>query len=300
VINLDKKPWQWISLLFLSFVWGASFILMKHGLDVFSHVQVAAIRVFVSFLVLLPISIKNLKLINKNNLGILIISGLMGNFFPAFLYTFSQTHISSSLAGVLNGLTPFFVLLVGVIAFKNRPSFLQYMGIIVGFTGTFILITNGNLWSFGSINIYVLPIILATLMYGVNANLIRFKLQKMSGVQIISLTFFFIGPLAGIILLFTDFSAPLQSPDFMFGLLLIALLALFGSVITLFIYYELIHHSGAIFASSSTYIIPFFALMWGIFDGEKVSMIHFYSLLIILAGVYLSSRRKIKGKSTQA
>jgi drug/metabolite transporter (DMT)-like permease len=80
----------------------------------------------------------------------------------------------------------------------------------------------------------------------------------------------------------------------MFNLLSIAALSIFGSVITLFIYYELIHRAGAIFASSSTYIIPFFALMWGFFNGEKVSMIHLYGLFIILLGVYLSSLRKRK------
>ena len=280
MISLDKKGWQWISLMFLSFVWGASFILIKRGMDAFSYVQVGALRVFISFLILLPVSIKNLKLINKNNVLILIISGLIGNFFPAFLFTFSETQISSSLAGILNGLTPFFVLIIGVIAFKNKPSILQYIGVFVGFIGAMILITNGNFRSFGDVNIFALPIVLATLMYGINANIVRFKLQKMTGVQIISLTFFLIGPLAGAVLLFTDFSTPFYSTNVGFSLFFITILAVFGSVITLFIYYELIHHAGAIFASSSTYIIPFFALMWGIFNNENISMIHLYSLII--------------------
>ena len=294
MVSLEKKRWQWISLLFLSFVWGASFILIKRGMDAFSYVQVGALRVFISFLVLLPISIKNLKLINKNNIIFLVISGLLGNFFPAFLFTFSETQISSSLAGTLNGLTPFFVLIIGVLVFKNKPNILQYIGVFVGFIGAVILITNGNFHSFGNINIYVLPIVLATFMYGTNANLVRFKLQGMNGIQITSLTFFLIGPLAGGILFFTDLATPFHSADFMFSLLAVVVLAVFGSVITLFIYYELIHYAGAIFASSSTYIIPFFALMWGIFNAEKISMIHLYSLLIILAGVYLASLRKKK------
>jgi drug/metabolite transporter (DMT)-like permease len=292
MVSLYKKRWQWTSLLFLSFVWGASFILIKRGLDTFSSVQVASIRIFISFLILLPISIKNLKLVNKNNIIILFIGGLLGNFFPTFLYTFSQTQISSSLAGILNTLTPFFVLIIGVVAFKNKPSILQYIGIFIGFIGAILLITNGNFRSFGNISIFVLPIILATLMYGANANIVRFKLRKMSGMQIISLTFFLIGPIAGVILLFTDLSTSFHSPNFASGLLIIAVLALFGSVITLFIYYELIHHTGAVFASSSTYIIPFFALMWGILDGENVNKIHLYCLIIILLGVYLSSKRK--------
>ena len=295
--GLDKKGWQWVSLLFLSFVWGASFILMKRGMYAFSYVQVGALRVFICFLVLLPFSIKNLKLVNKKNSIILIISGLLGNFFPAFLFTFSETQISSSLAGILNGLTPFFVVIIGVLAFGSKPSFLQYVGVFVGFVGASILITNGDFTSFGSINMFVLPILLATIMYGINANIVRFKLLGLTGVQIISLTFFFIGPLAGGVLLFTDISTPFHSADFMSSLLSVAVLALFGSVITLFIYYELIHRAGAIFASSSTYIIPFFALMWGFFYGENVRIIHLYSLLVILLGVYLSGMKRRKNKS---
>ena len=288
---MDKKLWQWISLLFLAFVWGASFILMKWGMESFSYVQVGALRIFVCFILLLPISIRNIKLITKENIWLLFLCGLLGNFFPAFLFPFSETQISSSLAGILNGLTPFFVLMVGVVVFKNKPSFLQYIGVCVGFIGASILITNGDFRSFGNINIYVLPIILATFLYGINSNLIRFKLQNMSGVQITSLIFFLVGPLAGLVLLFTDLSTPFHLTNFAPSLLAIVALAVFGSVITLFIYYELIHYSGAIFASSSTYIIPFFALLWGILDGEKISNIHIYSLLIILLGVYLSGFR---------
>jgi len=289
---MHKKIVQFLSLLFLAFVWGASFILMKRGMDVFSYIQVAAIRIFLSFIVLLPISIKNIKLITKSNAGILLISGLIGNFFPAFLFTLSETELSSSLAGTLNGLTPFFTLIVGVAAFKNKPSFLQYIGVGVGFIGAALLVTNGNFSSFGNINIFALFVVLATCMYGINANIIRFKLQGMNGIQITSLTFFFIGPIAGAIMLCTDLSTVFCSTDFMPSLLAIAALAVFGSVITLFVYYELIHYAGAIFASSATYIMPFFALMWGVLDGEKINSIHIYSLLVILLGVYLSSVRR--------
>jgi drug/metabolite transporter (DMT)-like permease len=292
--GLDKKRWQWISLLLLSFVWGASFILMKRGMDAFSYVQVGALRVFICFLVLLPVSIKNLKLVNRKNIVILIISGLLGNFFPAFLFTLSETQISSSLAGILNGLTPFFVIIIGVIAFGSKPSILQYIGVFVGFIGASILITNGDFTTFGNISIYVLPILIATLMYGVNANIVRYKLHELTGVQIISLTFLFIGPLAGGILMFTDILTPFYSANFLSSLIAVAVLAIFGSVITLFVYYELIHRAGAIFASSSTYIIPFFALLWGLLNHEKINTIHLYSLLVILAGVYLSSMKRKK------
>lgn len=292
MFSLDKKRWQWAALFLLAFVWGASFILMKRGLDAFTYAQIGAIRIFFSFLILLPISIKNLRLITRKNFWFLLASGLLGNLFPAFLFPLAETEVSSSLAGILNGLTPFFTLMVGVIAFKSKPNTLQYIGVFVGFIGAAILVTNGNFNSLGGINGFALLIVFATFMYGINANIIRNKLVGLNGIQITSLIFFLVGPFAGVVLMFTDLPTAVQSPKFWSSLLAVLTLATFGSVILLFIYNNLIHKAGAIFASSSTYIIPFFALMWGLLDNEQISTIHIYSLLTILVGVYLSSLRR--------
>lgn len=293
MFSLDKKRWQWAALFLLAFVWGASFILMKRGLDAFTYAQIGAIRIFFSFLILLPISIKNLRLITRKNFWYLLASGLLGNLFPAFLFPLAETEVSSSLAGILNGLTPFFTLIVGVLAFKSKPNTLQYIGVFVGFIGAAILVTNGNFSSLGGINGFALLIVLATFMYGINANIIRNKLVGLNGIQITSLLFFLVGPFAGVVLMFTDVSTAVQSAKFWPSLLAVLTLATFGSVILLFIYNNLIHKAGAIFASSSTYVIPFFALMWGLMDNEIISSIHIYSLVIILLGVYLSSLRRI-------
>lgn len=292
MFDLSKKRWQWAAMLFMAFVWGASFILMKRGLDALSYVQVAALRIFFSFLILLPLSIKNLKLINRQNFWPLLGCGLLGNFFPAFLFTLSETQISSSLAGFLNGLTPFFTVIAGLLLFKHKPNAFQSIGVLIGFVGASILITNGNFSSFGHVNLYALLVVLATMMYGINSNIIRFKLSGLTGVQITSLIFFMIGIPAGIILISTDIGAAMQHPAFATSILATIVLATFGSVITLFVYNNLIHHTSAIFASSVTYIIPFFALLWGILDGDHIGALQIVSLVIILIGVYLSSLRR--------
>jgi drug/metabolite transporter (DMT)-like permease len=122
--------------------------------------------------------------------------------------------------------------------------------------------------------------------------LIKYRLPDLNGVQITALSFFFVGPLAGLMLGFTDLKTPTLSPDFWMSLIATLILAMFGSVITLFVYYNLIHRAGPVFASSATYVVPFFALLWGIFDGDIIEKAHIYCLLIILLGVYLSSLRR--------
>lgn len=292
MFDLNKKRWQWSAMLFMAFVWGASFILMKRGLDAFNYVQVGALRIFISFIILLPLSIKNLKLVNRNNILPLIGCGLLGNFFPAFLFTLSETQITSSLAGILNGLTPFFTVIAGAAFFKHKPNMFQITGVAIGFMGAFILITNGKLNTFGQVNIYAFFIVLATFMYGINSNIIRFRLSNLNGIQITSLIFFFIGIPAGIILPFTDFQVAMSNPLFWRSLFATFILAMFGSVITLFVFNNLIHHTSAIFASSVTYIVPFFALIWGLLDGDQIGILHFSALSIILVGVYLSSLKR--------
>ena len=70
-------------------------------------------------LVLLPFAIKAFRKIPKDKMGIVIVSGLIGNFIPAYLFCIAETKIDSSLAGILNALTPIFTLLIAASVFKN-------------------------------------------------------------------------------------------------------------------------------------------------------------------------------------
>jgi len=283
-------------MLLLAFIWGGSFILMKKGLISFTHVQVASIRIFFSFIILIPFALNSLKKLTSYNYKYLAISGIIGNLLPAYLFTFAQTNISSSIAGILNSLSPFFTLIVGIIVFKNRPGILQYIGIFIGLIGAVLLISNGNFSSFRDINIYALLIVFATLLYGTNSNIISHHLVGLSGIEITSLAFMFIGPFAGIVLFTTDLSPALNSPHFVSSLLAIIALSVFGSVLSLFVYNTLIHHTGALFATSVTYIMPIFALMWGVLDGETLGALQIISMLVILFGVYLVNSKLINSK----
>ncbi len=273
---------------------------MKKGMVAFSDIQVAAIRIFSSFLILLPFAIRSFKKLTYQNAKFLAFSGLIGNLIPAFLFTYAETSLSSSLAGILNSLSPFFTLVVGVAIFKTRPRFLQYLGIFIGLIGAILLVSNGNFSSFQDINIYALLVVFATFLYGTNSNIIKSKLVGLSGVEITSLAFMFIGPFAGVVLFSTDLSPAYNSQFFWPSLTAVLALAIFGSVLSLFVYNTLIHHTSAIFATSVTYIMPIFALMWGILDGESLSLLQIISMIVILTGVYLVNTKLGKAKIIQA
>lgn len=295
-VDLKNRGWQWLTLLFLSFIWGSSFILMKKGLRSYSHDQVAAFRIFISFLAFLPFGIKNLKKVTRENIYSLLIVGFIGSVIPAFLFTKAQTQVDSSLAGILNSITPLFTLVIGLLFYKSTAKLINAVGVLLGLTGALGLITystnGGNILD--NINYYGLFIVIATICYGINVNQVKYKIKGLNGLELTSMAFMFAGPFAGIYLLFTDFSFTFSTNDYILDLAYIAILAVIGTVLALVIFNTLIQHTSALFGASVTYFIPVFAIMWGLFDGEKLSVIQFLWIGLIFTGVYLVNKRSKK------
>jgi drug/metabolite transporter (DMT)-like permease len=291
IIDMTKTPWQWLTLLAIAFIWGTSFILMKKGLRSFTFTQVAAMRLFFGFIFLSPLVFKHFKKLRRVNLKPLLIVAFIGTAIPAFLFTKSQTRINSSLAGMLNSLTPLFTLIIGAIIYKSAFKKQNVLGVFLGLVGAVGLIFKGQAGIFDEINGYALFVVAATICYGITANEIRYHLADLGSIAITSLTFFLIGPMAGIFLFFSDYSYAAASPNYMVDLGYIALLALFSSVVALILFNTLIKYTSALFASSVTYIVPVFAILWGVLDGEAISPFQLLWILMIFLGVYMVNRK---------
>lgn len=290
----EKRWFQFTILLMLAFIWGSSFILMKMGLKSFSSDQAAAIRIVLASLVLLPISIKKLHLLKKKDLPSLLIAGFIGSLFPAFLFMKAETRIDSSLAGMLNSLTPVFTLIVGLLFHRTAFRWRQAAGLSFGLAGATGLILAGEGFHLGPVNSYAFFIVLATLFYAISINQIKSRLSHLSGVEVTSLSFLFIGPAALIYLLTTSFEPVIASPQWPLHLLALATLGILGTALAMLMMNSLIRHSSAVAASSVTYIIPVFAILWGVLDNETIRMLHLACMALILAGVYLINMKSRK------
>jgi drug/metabolite transporter (DMT)-like permease len=216
----------------------------------------------------------------------------MGSAIPAFLFPLAETKISSSLAGMLNALSPVFTLLLGIFIYKRQAVKTQVAGIILGLIGAVGLLYNGSM----SINYYGLFVVLATLMYGFSSNEVS-KVKGLNGIQIAALSFFLTSPIAIAYLLFSDMSAAMQTHDWLLNLSYIALLAIFGSAVALALFYILIRDTSPVFAATVTYFIPIIATMWGFSDNERFTLSMLVSMLIIFAGVYIINRPSFFNKS---
>jgi drug/metabolite transporter (DMT)-like permease len=295
-MKFESKIIQWTVLITLAFVWGSSFILMKRGLESFSNTQVASLRLLIACLFLIPFGFPHIKLLLGKKAPFIIAVGVLGNGIPAFLFTKAQMGLSSALTGMLNSLTPLFTLLLGVAVFHMKIKFHNVLGIFIGLLGAAGLIyanTGANL--FGDFK-YASFVVLATVLYAFSVNIIKRHLAEVPSVQIASLAFMFVGPFAGIYLFaFTDFTEVFkQAPKAWSSLGYISVLAVMGSALSVIVFNMLIKKTSAIFAASVTYIIPVFAMLWGIFDGETITFNQILFIGVILAGVYLVNKRELK------
>lgn len=290
---MQTKNLKWILYISLVLIWGTSFILIKKGLEVFDPIQVGSIRIVISFLALLPLAFKRFKTISKKDWLILGAAGLLGSFFPAYLFAMAQTGLNSSTAGILNSLTPLFTLIIGISFFKYKAHWWSFLGVFISMLGTYGLlsVSGGHDFTF---NIqYALMIIVATLFYGTQINIIKTYLSHIPPVTITVFQFFTIGGPALIILLgFTDFVNLFQSEPRIFeGLFYVSLLALIGTALALILFNKLIKIANPVFSSSVTYFIPLVALIWGFFDNESFNLILFLWIALILSGVYLVNKK---------
>ena len=285
---------KWIFLFLLAFIWGSSFILIKKGLVGFTPLQLGSLRIIITALLLFLVGFKSLKNLPKNKLKWIVISGFLGTFFPAFLFAYAETEIDSSIASILNSIVPINTIVFGFLAFKMHSSKRQVLGVLTGFAGTFLLITNGasinpnqNYW-------YAFLVIIATVMYAFSINIIKRHLQNVSPIAIAVGNFAIIIIPAFIVLIFSGFftSQVIQGPDFTISLFYIFLLSLFGTAIAKVLFNNLVQISTPIFASSVAYIMPIIAVSWGVLDGESFGFWQGVATVIILLGVYLANSKR--------
>jgi len=291
-MSTDRKYWHYLILLLLALIWGSSFILMKRGMEAYSHKQVAALRIFIACISLLPFAWSHLKLMLGKNSTALLISGLCGNFIPAFLYTKAETQLPSSIVGTLSSLIPLFTLLLGVFVFNVKVKWLNILGVFIGFTGAIgLVLAEGNINVSGNMY-FAFYVALATLMYAISVNVTKTYLQELNAILITALSMLFVGPIAGIYLFSTDFVSVLSShPQAYSGLIYVGILAVVGTAFSVIVFNYLIKITSAVFASMVTYVIPVFALMWGFLDGEKIQTDHFIWIAVIFTGIFLVSKK---------
>lgn len=293
---MQNNTLKWVYLVVLSIIWGSSFILIKKGLVGLSPIQLGSVRILFTAFFLLIIGWKSLKTIAKPSWKWVIISGVLGTGIPVYLFAYAETEIDSAVAAILNSGVPLLTLILGLVVFGAQFIKRQLLGILLGLGGAIALILIGaqvnpdqNYW-------YALLVILATLLYAINVNIIKRYMQDISAMAIATGNFIFLIIPALLLLANTGFFVPevLQNSEMHISLGYILILAILGTAAAKVMFNKLVQISDPVFASSVTYLMPIMSVTWGILDDETFTPLQLVASLVIISGVYLANAKRKK------
>ena len=283
-------------LFILSAIWGSAFIAIKISLNYFSPVSVASYRLIVAsiFLLIFYIIGKYKTSLNRTDLIMLLFVGVVGNFLPYYLISWSEQHIQSSTAGILMGVGPILTLILSHFFTKDdRFTYSKLISISIGFVGVLFIFEIDTLFNFGTANSLQLfskfLIIIAALGYMIS-NIVAYNTLK--HIDSFSITFFatLFGALVSVPFLL--YSENIQPSYINFNALLpILYLGIFPTALAFQLRYHITKTSGPVFLSYVAYLIPIFALIWGfVLLSEEIYLNSIIGITLILFGVYIGKK----------
>jgi drug/metabolite transporter (DMT)-like permease len=272
-------------------IWGGSFLFIELALSFLTPIGVAfwrttfgAIAMMVAMIIFrtkLPTSFEAWKR--------LTIAGILMSSVPFVLYAYAQTQVTSSLAAIINAVTPIATVIVILIAFRTeklKPHVIT--GIVVGLVG--VLVVLGAWQGFGDNNpLAILAMLIAISLYGIGTPYVRKFVTPLNLPTEVSV-FGQIGTAALTLLPLYLLSGPLitQTPD-PTSLLAIIALGAFGSGVAYLLYYKILNVVGSAIASSVTYITPIIAVILGVsLLGEQLHWYEPVGGLIVILGAAIS------------
>jgi drug/metabolite transporter (DMT)-like permease len=297
------KPDQlkYVYLVILSLIWGTSFILIKKALGqteeglVLQPLQLGSLRTIISGTILIAIGWKSFFKTERKYWKWLFVSGLLGTFFPAFLFAYAQTEIDSAISAILNSTVPLITLIMGAVIFGISFSRKQLLGVIIGLAGAIGLVLAGMENNPDQNYLFAGLVFIACACYASNVNIIKKFLQDVKPLAIATGNFVFILPFAiGVFLFSGGASLEFTSEPVLESLGYIVVLCIFGTVAAKIMFNKLIQMTSPVFASSVTYLMPVVGLTWGITDGERFNLLQGVATAVIILAVILVTREKKK------
>src|ERR1700730_8334828 len=277
-------------LLLLAAIWWASFFFIKIAVGEMSPVFLVfwrTVAAAVGLAVALPVARIPLAVLRRHWKAGLVIA-VTNAAVPYTLIAFGETHIDSSLAGILNATAPLWTALLGPLwaeAEGLQPR--QYAGLALGFLGIVILARpTGS--ALGSNSLGVLAVVLATLSYAFATHFSKRHFQEAP-----ALVPAFLQCAFGALLLapLVPFALPAHTPSPLV-IVSVAWLGLGATGLAMVISFWLIKRIGASRTIVVTYLIPPFALAYGVvLLHEKISPVIIAAMALILAGVFLNTSR---------
>jgi drug/metabolite transporter (DMT)-like permease len=280
----------------LSLIWGGSFLAIKLTVQDMSPTALLLFRSLSGFLGLLLIVLALRKpLFAPGWTGRLVgfaIMAVTNAVIPWIAIGWGEERISSGLASILNSTTTLWTaVLIYWVMPSERPSLVNYIGVVVGFAGVVVLVypelsahgVSGDVLG-------ALAVVVASASYAVNA---LYQRRKMRDVSVFEIS---LGQLAASVL----FAIPIAAPSLPYihfrplSLAAVITLGALGTGVAYLLYYYVMNTLGAVRAAGVTYVVPVTAVFWGaLLLHEEVSASVIAGMLVILAGILLVNIRRM-------
>lgn len=291
---------DYIRLLSLAAIWGASFLFMRIAAPAIGPINTAFFRVFFGLIGLAFIILAIRKSLEfKGKLGKTLILGAINSGLPFLMYSIAATLLPAGYSAILNATTPLTGAMIGLFIFSEHLSLRKWIGVLLGVIGITIITTVGDSNIDGNIYIGVAACIIATIGYGLAGFLTRKWITQQGGLDSMLVAF---GSQIGA----TAFLSPFliwsisygPSTEWLQGEVWISLLAVgfLCTSLAYILYFRLIADIGPLRSLTVTFLVPPFAVLWGflVLD-ETISSGFLSGSAVILLSVWL-----IVGPDSQA
>ncbi|NNC89296.1 MAG: DMT family transporter [Akkermansiaceae bacterium] len=277
-----------IRLIVLSAIWGASFMLVRIAAPEFGPIPLIFVRVGVAALVFLPIVLRPAnRALLRRHAGVLLAQGALNSALPFTLMAWAMLSLEAGFTSLLNATTPIFAALIAFAWLKIPLNRLQVLGLLLGIAGIAILAWDRLSFRPGGSGWAVLAVLAGTMAYAGASN---FAKVRLAGVHPLIVSG---GSLLGASLLLLPFTIPLWPAEMPSPLSLVSalVLAVVCTAFGFFLFFDLLTRTGATAATTVTFIIPIFGILWGaLFLGERVTVQMIAGMIVALGGTALVTR----------
>jgi drug/metabolite transporter (DMT)-like permease len=275
-----------LELAVLGAIWGGSFLFMRVAATDFGPVPLVEMRLSLGALILLPFLWQARALFTPRLWLIIACIATINSVIPFALFAWAAERAPAGIGAISNAMTVMFTALVAFIFYGERISGRRALGLAAGFAGVVFLasgkVAGASVWP------AALAGTAAALLYGVGINLVRRHLTAYPPVSIAAAALVSAAVLLSPLAVYTWPHHPIAAASWGSA----ALLGVLCTGVAFVLYYRLIYRIGAMRASTVTYLIPFFGVIWAwIVLGEPLTLSMAVAGALILSGVALSQQR---------
>ncbi len=282
-----------LRLLLLAAIWGASFLFLRVVAPVIGSMPTAFFRAAIAVLGLLGILLlMRVKWDFRGKLGLCLLLGVINAGLPSAMYSLAALVLPAGYSAIINATTPMMGVLIGALLFAEALTATRAAGVALGLFGVAVLTRSGPVEVDIQLLLGAVACLVATACYGLAGFLTR---RWIAGGLDNRLTAF--GSLCGASLFLLPLfggSLAIQPPPSWGGWLEWSSLLALGLGCTAFayvLYFRLLNDIGPIRASTTTFLIPIFGVLWGaLLLDEPLSWAHLYGGVLIAIALWLVVR----------